>query len=143
MGSDDEGKEDKGADARMEWIRERALYAFRGKADKWDKFSLVDLNMSAIYDFLDSAAVGKLFIWADSKGDLSAKVGTLDTLAKSRVKKVLYFLKNTFKPVEDDFTTLITYGELHGESMLDFLNTITDGVFVPLLTNAENQTMVS
>ena len=140
MGSDDEGKEDKGPDARMEWIRERALYAFRGKADKWDKFSLVDLNMSAIYDFLDSAAVGKLFIWADSKGDLSAKVGTLDTLAKSRVKKVLYFLKNTFKPVEDDFTTLITYGELHGESMLDFLNTITDGVFVPLLTNAENQT---
>ncbi|KAJ1566553.1 hypothetical protein HK405_009349, partial [Cladochytrium tenue] len=132
------GGEDAGqvhhVDTRLTWFEERVLNALKLKNDKWKKMVTIQENLEIMSSFLDKE-FGALLFYLSPKDELLPAVVFPPFLKK----KSVYFLKNTpGQPVQSpELDRELTIGDLTANP-LEFLSTLLEEVYLPLLTNPRN-----
>ncbi|OAJ37788.1 hypothetical protein BDEG_21780 [Batrachochytrium dendrobatidis JEL423] len=120
-------------DSRVMWFEDKVCNSLKIKNDKWKKLISVNENVATIYTFLDKDCTTILF-YLNQKEELIPLINFPAQLKRRSV----YFLKK--KPgaqiVEKLDTELIT-GDISANP-LEFLSTVLEEVYLPLLTNPKN-----
>nr|KAJ3421855.1 hypothetical protein HK105_002054 [Polyrhizophydium stewartii] len=136
---DKEGDGDDGApavvpvDARVQWFEERVCSSLKIKNDKWKKLISVGENVEIIYQFLDKDFTTILF-YLTQKEELLPAVNFPSQLKR----KAIYFTKK--RPgaqITEKLDQELILGDLSANP-LEFLSTVLEEVYLPLLTNPKN-----
>ncbi|KAJ3180788.1 hypothetical protein HDU85_003867 [Gaertneriomyces sp. JEL0708] len=120
-------------DGRVTWFEERVCTALKIKNDKWKKMTSTADNVQIIVDFLEKEYSTILF-YLNNKEDLLPAVSFPSALKK----KSIYFLKNNGgQPITEKLEQELVMGDL-APNPLEFLSTVLEEVYLPLLTNPKN-----
>ncbi|KAI9209879.1 dynein heavy chain and region D6 of dynein motor-domain-containing protein, partial [Polychytrium aggregatum] len=133
---DKDGEDDAGVvvvDPRLAFFEEKVCNALKIKNDKWKKMISVQENITTVVQFLDQEHNTLLFYITQREDLLPAIV--FPPMLK---KKSIYFLKKSLNvPVTEKLDTELVMGDIPANP-LDFLSTILEEVYLPLLTNPKN-----
>eukprot|EP00842_Homolaphlyctis_polyrhiza_P004027 jgi/Hompol1/4625/HPOL_003762-RA len=136
---DKDGEGDDGApavvpvDARVQWFEDRVCNGLKIKNDKWKKLISVGENVEIIYHFLDKDYTTILF-YLNQKEDLLPAV----VFPSQLKRKSIYFIKK--RPgaqITEKLDQELIMGDLSANP-LEFLSTVLEEVYLPLLTNPKN-----
>ncbi|ORY39399.1 hypothetical protein BCR33DRAFT_720231 [Rhizoclosmatium globosum] len=118
-------------DARANWFEEKVCNALKIKNDKFKKMLTLAENNEILGHFLDKE-FNTLLFYLNQKEELIPAVNFPSQLKK----KAIYFLKkNLGQPVTE--IGELTIGDLSANP-LEFLSTLLEEVYLPLLTNPKN-----
>lgn len=137
--ADDEGGKpavDKGAitAALTDWFAARAALALNCKADKFKKLMAVEEASRPVADFWNIAEVTRVFVAEGAK-----ELACFETPPPSQKKKMIYFLKlNKVAITPDNVKEEVIFGDVT-PGVLQHLFESTSEVYLPLLTNSNNQ----
>ncbi|KAJ3051836.1 hypothetical protein HK097_007152 [Rhizophlyctis rosea] len=121
-------------DPRVGWFEEKVCNALKIKNDKWKKMVGVPENNDTITKFLDTPTPTLLF-YLTAKEDLLPAT----TFPSALRKKSIYFLKSnpSLHPITEKLDQELVLGDL-SSNPLEFLSTLLEEVYLPLLTNPRN-----
>ncbi|KAI8853660.1 dynein heavy chain and region D6 of dynein motor-domain-containing protein [Chytridium lagenaria] len=120
-------------DPRVGWFEEKVCSALKIKNDKWKKMISLGENIEILNHFLESGSNTLLF-YLNLKDELLPAVDFPPFLKK----KSIYFLKNSIgSALSTDLEKELTMGDIMANP-LEFLSTLLEEVYLPLLTNPKN-----
>ncbi|KAJ3191413.1 hypothetical protein HK101_007802 [Irineochytrium annulatum] len=120
-------------DPRVNWFEDKVLNALKLKGDRWKKMITIPENIEILNHFLEQE-FNTLLFYLNQKEDLMPAVDFPPFLKK----KSVYFLKtNLGQPLGSELDTSLTMGDL-SSNPLEFLSTLLEEVYLPLLTNPKN-----
>ncbi|KAJ3096963.1 hypothetical protein HDU97_005410 [Phlyctochytrium planicorne] len=121
------------ADPRVNWFEERVCSALKIKNDKWKKMLSANENIEILNHFLEQNYNTVLF-YLNQKDELLPAIDFPPFLKK----KSIYFLKNNIgAALTNDLEKELTMGDILANP-LEFLSTLLEEVYLPLLTNPKN-----
>ena len=131
---DYEDAEEVGPDERVEWLLSRVITSLKVKEDATGKMMANETARTQILSFLDGREKLALHIFTEG-GSLTASCSPPQTFKK----KSMYFVRLNNMPVtKETVSTQVLVGE-HSDLPLEYLSTVSQEVFLPLLTNPRNQ----
>ena len=131
---DSENEEEVAPDERIDWLLSRIQSSLNCKEEQVQKLMATDTSRSLVLGFLDSREKTYLHV-AFEGSNLTAFVNP----PKNFKKKSVYFVKlNDVALTKENMQTEIVVGDL-GDVPLEYLSTVSQEVFLPILTNPRNQ----
>ncbi|KAJ8925640.1 hypothetical protein NQ315_009485 [Exocentrus adspersus] len=140
MGDDDkkkkeEGKQEEGEDDRLEFILAYLTKSHRLKQEKWNKMIAVEENKKMILNFLNNPTEKMLIMTIPTTGLLTPMTQFTATIKQ----KFTYFIRRTPEAVTmENFRSVLTFGDMGGKPVEE-LAVLMEGLFVPVLSNKDNQ----
>ncbi|KAI8812367.1 dynein heavy chain and region D6 of dynein motor-domain-containing protein [Cladochytrium replicatum] len=121
-------------DPRVGWFEDRICNALKIKNDKWKKLILVQEYLEIIVKFLDLSENNTITFYLNQKEELVPAI----SFPPSLKRKAVYFLKvHVGSEVKERLEQELVMGDLSANP-LDFLSTMLDEIYLPLLTNPKN-----
>ncbi|KAI8900476.1 dynein heavy chain and region D6 of dynein motor-domain-containing protein [Globomyces pollinis-pini] len=121
------------ADGRVMWFEDKVCAAFKIKSDKFKKMITISENVDIIYQFLDKD-FNTLLFYLNQKEDIVPAV----KFPASLKRKAIYYLKRRIgAQITEKLDTELILGDLSANP-LEFLSTILEEVYLPILTNQKN-----
>ncbi|KAJ3128700.1 hypothetical protein HK098_003691 [Nowakowskiella sp. JEL0407] len=121
-------------DSRVSWFEERVCNALKIKNDKWKKMTQTPENVDIIVKFLDLPENNTVLFYLTQREDLLPAT----VFPPALKRKSVYFVKNTpGSEVKERLDYELVMGDLSANP-LEYLSTLLDEVYLPLLTNLKN-----
>ena len=131
---DSENEEEVAPDERIDWLLSRIQTSLNCKEEQIQKLMATDASRQHILSFLDSREKTYLHV-AFEGSNLTAFVNPPKTFKK----KSVYFVElNDVALTKENMQKEIVVGDL-GDIPLEYLSTVSQEVYLPLLTNPRNQ----
>ncbi|KAJ3364693.1 hypothetical protein GGF32_001332 [Allomyces javanicus] len=132
-------------DPRLDYFSEPVLRILKVKADKWKKALTAPENCECMSRFLDDASIACLFFTLNSREEIVPFIAGSPAFPGTLRKKAIYFLKlNILHGIPQDgpiakdrLDKEFIIGDL-APNPLDFLSTILEDVYLPILSNKHN-----
>ncbi|CAH1116455.1 unnamed protein product [Phaedon cochleariae] len=133
MGDDDKKKDDE--DDRLEFLLTYLTKSYRLKQEKWNKMLALEENKKMILNFFNNPEEKMLFLTIPATG-LLTPLTQFNNLIK---QKFTYFIRKKKEIVTmQNFREVLTFGDMGGKPV-DELIVLMEGIFVPVLSNPQNQ----
>ena len=120
--------------ALLEWFSERVVTSLHCKVDRFKKLMAAEEAGHAFHEFIKNPEAQRVFI-ADGGKELSS----FETSDAKQKKKMVYFLKTHKVAITcDNVSSEVICGDLQPQVLQHLFETTSD-VYLPLLSNAQNQ----
>ncbi|KAJ1334726.1 hypothetical protein BSLG_007881 [Batrachochytrium salamandrivorans] len=120
-------------DVRVMWFEDKVCSSLKIKTDKWKKLISINENVETIYTFLDNNRTTILF-YLNQKEDL---IPALDFPVSLKRRSVYFLKRRPGAPITEKLDTELITGDISANP-LEFLSTVLEEVYLPLLTNPKN-----
>ncbi|XP_028130568.2 dynein beta chain, ciliary-like [Diabrotica virgifera virgifera] len=124
-----------GEDDRLEFILTYLTKSYRLKQEKWNKMISQEENKKMIMNFLNNPEERMLLLTIPLTGQLTP----LTSFTPQVKQKFTYFIRKKKEVVTmENFRDILCFGDMAGRP-IEEMGILLDGVFVPVLSNVENQ----